>query len=86
MALEGVRIRLNDFEEFDRIISNSLPDGGDLKFISKDDGTKSGNPIIMITFTIERDGKIERVQSVTTAKLFIATAKALEARHPGLML
>ncbi len=84
--MENLTVKLDDSKEFDKILSDSLPDDGNIKIITKDDGTKQGLPIVMITFQVQlTEQKIVNVQSVTTMKLFLATSRILEAKYGHLL-
>ena len=79
--MESVTIKLNDSLAFDAILKNSLPEGGDLTIITKDNATITGSPVVMIAFTVEVNGRIEQVQAVTTMKLFVSVLRALGAKY-----
>ena len=73
-----LNVQLNGIERFDEVISNSLPEGGDLEIITKDAGMKTGNGCVMFTFTVQLpDGSRTRAQSVTTMRMFRAIANAI---------
>ena len=65
---------------YDEILDNSLPENADLEIVLlKRRGTANGGSCVMLTFTVELpDGTLQRVQTVTTAKLFVTAAKAIE--------
>lgn len=63
---------------------NDFKDAGDVSFIAKDKCTQGGNPCVLIGFTIDVGGILKNVSTVTTAKLFITAAKAIEAKYPDL--
>jgi hypothetical protein len=69
--MEQLAVKLNDAEAFDAVLKNSLPEGGDLTIITKDFGTVGGNPVAMITFTVEVNGERKTAQTVTTLKLLL---------------
>lgn len=67
---------------FDEILlaDDCLAEGGDLQLVVKENATHSGNAAVMLTHTVEVDGKILRAQSVTTWPLLHATLMGLKAR------
>jgi len=69
-------------KEFDKALKGTLPDGGDLKVITKERATAKGEPGVIITFTVQLpDGTIKRVQTVTTARLFANAGLAIATRY-----
>lgn len=61
----------------------TLPEGADLRIITKDRATQGGRPAVMVTFTVHLpDGSRRRVQAVTTARLFLMAAAAVRGRYP----
>jgi len=50
-------------------IDSNTPDHGDVEFLVKEGGMASGRSSVMITFTIDVDGKPRRVQTVTSLRL-----------------
>ena len=61
---------------------NELPlDGGDLRILCLKGATEGGDPGLLLSFTSLIDGKLIRVQTTTTLKLFLFAAKALEERY-----
>ena len=82
--MEHVVIKLDDGtgHEFDEALKGTLPDAGDLKVITKNDATVGGKPAVMLTFTVQLpDGTMQRVQTVTTAKMFVSAAAAVKGRY-----
>lgn len=79
--MEHLQVKLNDIERVDEVIKNSLPDGGDLEIITKDDGMVSGRGIVMFTFSVDIGGEIRRVQTVTTMRLFRSIANAIVSTY-----
>ena len=78
-----------DFDDalYDKAVRVGPPEGGDLRLIVKDRATVDGWPAVAITFTVQMpDGKLQQVQAVTTAKLFLGAATALRARVAALGL
>jgi hypothetical protein len=72
-------------KEFDQLLhhSGAAKDTGDLRIVTKDNGTVSGKPIACIAFTaVLPDGKTQLVQTVTTVALLKATLAALNGRYP----
>ena len=80
--MEKISILLNKAEEFDRRLKNSLPEGGDLEVITKDNATAAGAPAVMITFSVQiPDGTRANAQSVTTLKAFLGAVGVLRAKY-----
>lgn len=82
--MESISIILDDGtgKEYDAALKGTLPECGDLKFITKDKGTQSGNPIVLIAFTVQLpDGTMARAQAATTAKCIDGLAKALRGKY-----
>jgi hypothetical protein len=82
--MEHVQISLDDGTgaKFDEALRDTLPDGGDLRVVTKDNGTVGGRPIVMLTFTAQLpDGSVRRVQTVTTVRQFQAVAAAIRGRY-----
>ena len=76
--MEHVSIAINQPAEFDDAVYNALPEGGDLKIITKDNATAEGNPAVVLTFTVQiPSGERKRAQSVTTLRAFLAAAAGL---------
>lgn len=70
-------------KDFDRELQNTLPDGGDLKVITKSNGTKTGQAVVMLKFSVQLPGgAIRHAQTVVTARLFIDAAAAVAGCHP----
>ncbi len=89
LIMEGLRIILDDGtgKEFDKRLEEFWVSGvqecGDLQLVTKTDGTMTGNPVVMITFTTRQpDGTLQKVQAVTSVKLLVTAAEAIKARHP----
>lgn len=80
--MEQIAIKLDDKEAFDRNLQNSLPDGGDLKIITKDNATVGGNPAVMLIFSVRLpDGSLRKAQTVTTMKLLRTVLRALDGKY-----
>lgn len=89
--MEHITITLGNDAEYDRAVHGddkvpSLLEGGDLAFITKDRALTSGRAGIVITFTVEVDGKLRRAQAVTTVRNMHMLAAALEGRYDDGML
>lgn len=83
--MEQIAIILDKPEKFDEKLRNSLPDGGDLEVITKENATVSGAPAVMLTFTVELpDGTFATAQTVTTVKLLQTVLAVLECKYGGL--
>ncbi len=86
--MEKLTIMLDDGTgvAFDAALQAGMPSGGDMTVITKDDGTKSGRPVVLVTFSVKLPtGNIVMAQEVTTVRNFIMAAKSIEARYPDLM-
>jgi hypothetical protein len=80
--MENIKIRLNDVAEYDRRIKSSLPEGGDIAFITKDAATESGRAGVMISFTVELPGGGKAIaQAVTTVKLLRGVLAGIAGRY-----
>ena len=61
-----------DGKDYDAVLSDTLPECGDMKTIVKHGAMTSGKSAVMVTFTVQLpDGTTKRVQAVTSANLFI---------------
>lgn len=89
--MEVIRLELDDGsgEKFDAALRGTLKDAADLAIITKDAGTEEGNPIAMLTFSVQIGGgdeaRMARVQTVCSVKHLISVGKALDAKYPDLM-
>lgn len=82
-----VQVLLDDGDEFDRIIGDSLPEGADVRIITKDRGTKGGMPCAMIAFTSQLpDGTLATSQAVVTAAVLMDALRIMQGRYGGLGL
>lgn len=80
--MEKFELKINQYDRYDEILKNSLPDFGDVEIITKDGGMTSGRGIVMITFSVQLpDGSTARVQTCTSMKLFRSVAVALAATY-----
>lgn len=69
--METLNILIDQPDDFDKVLKDSLPECGDLVVITKHDAMQSGAAGVMITFTVKLpDGTFKRVQAVTSMKLF----------------
>jgi len=68
--MDAIQVILDDGTgaEFGRALMGTLPDGADLKIITKDKGTESGKACAMLTFTVETDTGYRRVQTVVSIR------------------
>jgi S1-C subfamily serine protease len=87
--MEHTTIILDDGtgREFDARVHGPdvLPDYGDLEIVTKDGATKAGRPIVVLTFHVNSPlGKL-RAQTVTTARMLVTAARAIEAKYPDMM-
>jgi hypothetical protein len=86
--MNAISLLLGQDAEFDKAIRgpNTLPDRGDLKIITKDKGTEGGNPIAVLTFTVQLpDGKEYKAQTVTTVRLLLSVLAGLRGRYGDLV-
>ncbi len=84
--MENLKINLNDKNTFNQILKNSLADGGDASIVTLDDATVGGQPAVMVYFSVQLpDGKTATAQTVTTMKLFLTMAGALNAKYGYLL-
>lgn len=80
--MEGISVRFNDIELWDKVLKNCLPEAGDLMMVTKDNCTASGRPGVMLTFTVELpNGEMRRAQTVVTGRLFALMAAAFRGRY-----
>lgn len=88
--MEHLTIRIDDGtgSEFDRLLQesrdNGLQDSGDLIVATKNICTESGRAGVLLTFTVEnppKSGKLQRVQTVVTMRLFRAVCQAILANY-----
>lgn len=71
-------------ELLNRCRAQGAQDTGDLHIVTKDNGTREGNPIAILAFTAVVNGKPTLVQTVTTVKLLKFTLGALNGKYPEL--
>lgn len=86
--MEHFAVTLDDGtgKAYDEALKDSLPEGGDLKAITKNDGTVQGNPIVLLTFTVQMpDGTIRKAQAATSVKLFLFAARLMAAKYGDLL-
>ena len=82
--MEVIKHQLDDGtgRAFDDALKDTLPDGGDLQIITKDAGTVNGNPVAILTFTVELpDGTFRKAQTVTTVALLMGTLAILRGKY-----
>lgn len=78
--MEVLTVKFDD-ALFDEIVHGSAKQASGCQVTVKDRATVGGEPGICISFECEtRNGEIQRVQAVTTARLFLAAAGALAGR------
>lgn len=79
---ECFKVDLDDGKLFDELVHSSLPEGGDLSIVTKDNATVAGNPAAVISFTVELPGgKLARAQCVTTVRNIMAAFAILRGRY-----
>ena len=70
---------------FDTAVHGGLPEGRNLRIITKPNGTESGHPIAVLTFTVQMPDKSERsAQAVVTVGNLMMALAALKGRYPHL--
>lgn len=80
--VEIISVTINDPEKFDLLLREGMPEGRDINFVTKDGGTKSGSPIVMINWTtLLPDGTTGTCQAVTTVRCLIQALRLLESRY-----
>lgn len=84
--MEHVQILLGQDAEYDRAVHGddklpALKEAGDLQFITKDHALVSGRAGIVITFTVDVDGKPRRAQATTTVRNMQMLAAAITGRY-----
>ena len=80
--MEMVRVVLDNDAEYDDAVGRGLPECGDLEIITKDKGTRDGNPVAVITFSVRLpDGSSARAQAVTTVNNLQMALGALDGRY-----
>jgi len=80
--MEKVRLLLNDVAEYDKVIANSLPEGGDLRIITKDVGMESGRASALFCFTVQLpDGTKATAQAAVTVNTLQTLAAGLNGRY-----
>lgn len=68
---------------FDKALQGTPPEGGDLTIITKENGTKNGEPIVLLGFTVALGDKKHKVATVTTVRNLIAAVSALVGAYPS---
>lgn len=86
--MESIHVTLNDQAAFDQAVhaESSLQEGGDLEFITIDQGTEEGRPAVVITFSVRlpnNEGGY-RAQIVTTVRALTMALSALKGRYGDL--
>lgn len=84
--MEHIVVILDDGtgEAFDDVVhgAGALPEGKDLKIVTKDKGTRSGNPTIAFQFSVQTpDGKVYKAQASTTVRAFQMAAAAVRGKY-----
>ena len=70
-------------KEFHKLLEGPevLRDDGDLCLVTRNRGTIEGAPAVMLTFSVEVDGKLKRAQTVTTVTAFLTAAEAIRGKY-----
>lgn len=80
--MEQLTVSLDDGAKFDRCLEEGLPEDGNVELIIKEAGTESGQPIVMLTWTVMLpSGAFRRVQAVTTTRLLAMAGMAVAGHH-----
>lgn len=74
--MERIELLLDD-AEYDRLVHDAPPERGDLTVCVKARATHKGQPGVVLSFTVEINGKPIRVQATTTARLFLTAARGI---------
>lgn len=70
-------------EAFDSAVRGGMPEGSNLRIITKPNGTESGHPIAVITFTVMLpDKRTAEAQAVVTVGNLMMALAALKGRYP----
>lgn len=76
-----------DNARYDSIVHAGPPEAGDMELVVKDGATAGGWPGVVVTFTVQLpNGQHQRVQAVTTARLFLGAATLLRGHVAALGL
>lgn len=68
---------------FDEVVHSGLSEGGDLELAVKRNGTVSGKPAVVVTFTVLIDGVPMRAQAVTTLRALVEAVRIVGAAYDG---
>ena len=78
IAGESLRLAFDNEARYREVLAEALPESGDLEIITLRSATQAGNTGVMLTFTVKLpNGSMQRVQAVTTMKLFTNAARAI---------
>lgn len=84
--MEVLRCQLSA-DEFDKAVHEGLPECGDLAVYIKPNATVRGNPMVVVTFTVQLpDGTKARVQATTTLALYESTFACIRGWKSGGLL
>lgn len=83
--MENLRLVLGNDKMFDELVHGGLPQASDMTICTKDNGTQSGKPCVVVSFTVQMpDGTFKQVQAVTTVRLLVGFYSAMKGRYgPG---
>lgn len=83
--MEHIELRLADDRLYDELVHQGLAQASDIRIVSKDSGTVSGKPVVVIAFDVQLpDGSIARAQATTTYRCLDMALSALRGRYgPG---
>lgn len=80
--MESIELCLSDAPQFDALLECGLPEGGDLKIITKEDGLNEGLSAAMITFSVQLpDGNVERAQAVVSIRELRTVLREILTHH-----
>lgn len=85
--METVRVILDNFDgAFDKTVHGlegvpTLQQASPMRIITKNNGTDGGRAIACVTFDVEIEGRVVRVQAVTTMRLLRGACQILMAKY-----
>ncbi len=80
--MESIRIILGQNEIFDKLVHDGLPQAGAVTIATKDDGTTSHKPVVVIAFPVQLpDGSTRVVQAVVTVRMLVGFYSLMRGRY-----
>ena len=77
-----ISIAIDKPAEYDAAVHGGLPEAGDLRIITKRNGTQEGRPVAVLTFSVQMpDGSLKPVQAAVTVRNLVAALGALRGAH-----